>query len=66
MSRVHPDAPHHLQAKDVLPRKYRKNITALYIVEPTLMLKTTLGLITPFLSRKVPTGQPPLTSRRLH
>jgi len=40
------------KAKHVLPRKYRKNLTALYVVEPSMMLKTTMGLITPFISRK--------------
>ena len=40
------------EAKDTLPRKYRKNITAFYVVEPSMMLKTTIGICTPFISRK--------------
>lgn len=40
------------EIKRVLPRKYRKNITAFYIVEPSLTLKATIGVLTPFISRK--------------
>jgi len=40
------------EVNSTLPRKYRKNITAFYIVEPSMMLKTTIGIMTPFISRK--------------
>ena len=40
------------EIKSSLPRKYRKNITAFYVVEPSLMLKTTIGICTPFISSK--------------
>jgi len=40
------------EAKGVLPRKYRKNMTAFYVVEPSFMLKSTIGICTPFISSK--------------